>query len=277
MSPPENPARRTASYAARGENGKRYKVRVMATPEAARQVEMLTNLLHRHARGLDPAASFEIPRILGRSECALVSEWVVGDSADTTAGLERFAGNLLGRIHTCPLESDELVAFAGQASEERAALHRRVDDLLALGHLSRREAGSVSRWCEEFRDDSPGAGIVHRDFCPPNLVLDPRGVLWPIDNETLAVRPLDYDLGRTWTHWSMRPDGWRRFFEGYSHERSPQSYFAHFPYWALTACVESASFRAVHWTGGTSRPLQRLRALLSGLENGSDMRDLVAS
>lgn len=274
------PPQRAASYRAQARSGLVYKVRLMPTAEAAQQVARLHAILRTRARPpADGRASIELPWILGHSGRFLITPWVEGRQLSSLTGFESALGDLLGRIHGCELRAEEIEPARGVSCscEPDGLLARQLDALVSHDLLTRDEASLARRFAFAFRPEAAEVGIVHRDVCAANVVLDTDDRLWLIDNETIAVRALDHDLGRTWTRAHLTAEGWEAFFAGYRRSRHVEPYFAHFPYWSILACAESASFRAQHWDSGAEAPVRRLRTLIAGLARGAEPERLMLS
>jgi len=274
------PLQRAASYRVRTASGSVCKVRVMPTGEAAREIVRLHAILQERAKPPpDGRATVELPRILGHSGRFLITPWIEGRRLASLAGFESALGHLLGRIHGCELSADEIGPARGDgcSSESVGVLRRQLDVLVSEELLDRDEAALAHRLALDFRPEAAEVGIVHRDLCAANIVLDADQGLWLIDNETISIRALDHDLGRTWTRAHLTEKGWMDFFSGYRRSRRLEPYFAHFPYWSVLACAESASFRTRHWSSGAEAPVGRLRTLITGLARGVEPERLMLS
>jgi Ser/Thr protein kinase RdoA (MazF antagonist) len=274
------PHQRAASYRAQSTSGLVYKVRVMPTAEAAEEVIRLHAILRERARPpADGRTTIELPAIVEHGGRFLITSWVEGRALSSLTGFEAPLGHLLGRIHACQLRAEELAPAPGvpRACESDVLLGRQLDVLVSHGLLRRDEASLARRFALDFRPEAAEVGIVHRDLCAANIVLDVDERLWLIDNETIAVRALDHDLGRTWTRAHLTEEGWQDFFSGYRRARHLESFCAHFPYWSILACAESASFRAQHWSRGAEAPVRRLRTLIARLAGGVDPERVMMS
>ena len=84
-------------------------------------------------------------------------------------------------------------------------------------------------------------GLTHGDIRPANVLVRPWGDCCLVDNEP-AVNAYEYDLGRTWYRWPMRPEERAAYYEGYRQHRSTKEFGRHFVYWAVRVLVESAEF-----------------------------------
>jgi thiamine kinase-like enzyme len=117
----------------------------------------------------------------------------------------------------------------------------------------------------ELARGDPGSArtaLVHLDFCPENLVIDPAGSLHLIDNEWLCLDAAGVDLGRSWSRWPLPDAAWQRFLHGYA--RTGPEAPAALRFWLIAMAARSASIRLAGPEEGLALPLARLRALASG-------------
>lgn len=250
-------------YRLRLADGRRFKYRRMPSAQRARKVERLVERLD----------CSRIPRILARRGSGLLIEFIDGRPlrrTDHHANLLDWCGRLQGRMHS--IETDgledlapsdaggtatELEAMVAQLVERDAIQRPEGEDLLALGVRDLRPGVAADR-----------LGVIHRDYCAENLMLAPSGAIHLVDNETIDLGPLDYDLARTWYRWPMTP--WEReaFWHGYGRYRGPEGFVSSFPYWAVRVMVESALYRLEGGTRKALVPLRRLRILLREARDG---------
>ena len=104
--------------------------------------------------------------------------------------------------------------------------------------------------------------LVHRDFCPENLVIDSAGELHVIDNEWLAIDAAGVDLGRTWSRWALPTTSWRVFSSGYA-AAAPEAPAA-LRFWLIAMAARGACVRLEASLEALALPLARLRELASG-------------
>jgi Ser/Thr protein kinase RdoA (MazF antagonist) len=164
----------------------------------------------------------------------LAEPWIEGEPlspAQAEARAEEL-GALLGRLHAAspgaaaapgaPADAAAADAAARAASAERAERARAdLAELARSGRLPGGEAGA--RRLRELLDAAAPAAVaaarsvlVHRDFCPENIVLDRAGRLHVVDHEWLGLDAAGVDLGRTWSRWDATDDAWQRFLRGYA-------------------------------------------------------------
>jgi GT2 family glycosyltransferase len=198
-----------------------------------------------------------VARVLACHGRALIEEWIPGtplDQAPDVAGHLRPCGRLLAMIHAgAPVEARP----TGDA-EPRAGLLALVERR-ALEPAIAEHAERLARRCAPAR---ASRGRCHGDFAAENIVLRPDGALCLIDNETLDLGPLDYDLARAWYRWPMPPEVWDELLAGYGEVRSAADFRAHFPYWAVRVLVDAARYRLDARHAEADVPLRRLRALV---------------
>lgn len=205
-----------------------------------------------------------LPRILALRGAAVLEEWVPGTPLDrvrATPRLLRHAGRLLGAIHA--VDGQGTLGPAPPTPEARCALiERSLAELAALSLLAHDQARRLLDAARAHRPVHQDVGIIHRDFCAENLVLDARGGLHVVDNGTLTVDARDFDLARTWYRWPMTPTQRRTFEEGYGPCRDLASFHAHSPFWSVAVLVDAALFRHHAKTADPAAPLRHLQEAL---------------
>jgi hypothetical protein len=251
-----SPVRRRAAFRLEFAGGLTLKGRRLESPERAQR-------LH-HILGRDG-----FPRAVDRRGDALLIQWVEGRVLTALdrippAVLER-CGRILGALHR--LERPDWLDVREPAPADWLAKLQMATGLLsAAGEL---DAGLGRAAVESAAARVPGqvsAGIIHKDFCAENIVLDASGAPVSIDNGTVSFGPLDLDLARTWYRWPMTPADREHLLRGYAEYRSHASFMEHFSFWAIAVLVASASSRLRLRVGRHREPLERLRTLLDSLD-----------
>lgn len=228
-------------------DGSTCKGRVLQTERQAAMVVRLTSEL----------APGSVARVLASRGRALLEEWIAGtplDQAPDVAGHLRRCGRLLAMIHAgAPVEERP----TGDA-EPRAGLVALVERHALEPDIAER----AERLARHHAPAHASRGRCHGDFAAENIVLRPDGTLCLIDNETLDLGPLDYDLARAWYRWPISPEAWDELLAGYGEVRSAAAFRAHFPYWAVRALADAARYRLDALPAEADVPLWRLRALV---------------
>jgi aminoglycoside phosphotransferase len=245
-----------SAFRLRFADGSRRKARVCALPAQAARIETLIGWL---------AARLPIPRVLARHGTALLTEWVDGESLDlATLSAERLraCADLRARVHTVPVPP-ACPWTASDAARRWRRFGTQLDALVAAGALAAPEAAHARAIAEPHAATAFATGCTHRDFCAENFVVDAAGRAVIVDNETVGIDALDFDLARTWYRWPMLPAQREAYLSAYARHRDPAAFLVHFTYWAILVLVDSAYLRLAAAPGVRAVPVQRLRALLA--------------
>ena len=203
------------------------------------------------------------PPIVARRGSAMLFRWIEGQPPtdhEPQDGFLRRCALLHGWIHTANVEGPP--GGSGESAVDWGArLETAFNELKRFGVDVRSEAATLLPVAREHVPAVAMTGIIHGDFCAENLIVEQGGRLFVVDNETLQVEALDYDLARTWYRWPMRCDEWRDYRKAYCEQRDSADFEAHFPYWAVLVLAESALWHLARGTAGSAVPLQALRAL----------------
>ncbi len=203
------------------------------------------------------------PRIIARRGPAMLLQWIEGAPVTSRRGqadVLRQCGFLHGWIHAQAPGGAGATA-PGSKPDWGARLEAAAEILAKSGTLARREAGELIRQARMHLPLTAATGITHGDFCAENLIAGQPDRIYVIDNETLQMDALDYDLARTWYRWPMGRRHWAAYGGGYSEHRGLADFKAHFPYWSVLVLLESAIWHLAKRTGAESIPLRRLPAL----------------
>jgi hypothetical protein len=235
--------------------GRVLKGRRVDTQEKAELVEYVTHRLdHR-----------ELPRVLKRSGVALLTEWVEGQPLDPpscTREVLRQCGAFQGLIHTWPLPEHRTCRSEDTPRQRQSRLERRLEGLVEGRVVEEGEARGALDVARRYAPTTSRVSLTLGDFCAENIVRRASGEVCLVDTEELAISPCDYDLGRTWYRWPMTIADRHAYLDGYRRHRQPTEFITHFPYWAVTAIVDSAAFRHRLRAEAARVPVQRLRALI---------------
>lgn len=256
-----SPDETCGSFALDFEDGVRLKGRRLRSADQAHTVERLRRKIRTG-----------LAQILRRRGEALLEEWVEGSPLDTLesvpSAVMQACGRTLGALHRTPV--DDPIAGTGAGLEEFVAkLERNLETLRAAGWL---DEAAVDRAFTAAREAEPRhmeLGIIHKDFCAENVVLDHAGTAVCVDNADLCIGPLDYDLARTWYRWPMTRSDLEHFVRGYENHRSLTGFLRYFRFWATCALAGSAAFRARTRTGLVHQPVGRLLRLIEAPVEGA--------
>ena len=203
------------------------------------------------------------PRLLVRTREILVEEWIDGASlgrASPAATELAAAGRLLARLHRTPLGDPAVARRKAPADLARATIAR-----LAVLCERRLLADAVAeRLTDAARRYAPAAAriaLTHNDLCGENLVIDATGTLRVIDNETIDVGFVDYDLARTWYRWRLDAAAWASFVAAYVEAGGAKPVARRLPFWRIAAVAKSAVVRAAAAPADLEVALSRLREL----------------
>jgi Ser/Thr protein kinase RdoA (MazF antagonist) len=225
---PPGTGRRAGRWSLRVEtaDGRVWKLRRLESPaEAARLSALRARVDAPFLPSMTPLAQGTPPAAGG---AFLAEPWVEGEPLSPALAEARAEelGALLGRLHAATpadaLAGAEPGAAARAAAEERAERARAdLAELARSGRLPGASAGRLRRLLDAAAPAAvaaAGAGsvLVHRDFCPENIVLDRAGELHVVDNEWLGLDAAGVDLGRTWSRWAIPDGAWQRFLRGYA-------------------------------------------------------------
>ncbi len=191
-------------YLARAGGREAIKLRLLETPEAAAKLERLSS-------DLGPPFAAVI-RSHGR---VVVEPWIDGEqlSVRTANAWIETAGGILGGLHSRGLDRDLLDGCSVTQWLRSARID--LETILAAGLIEAGVAARLGKTIASLEGRPTRMGLVHRDFCPENLILGPDADLWVIDNEWMCVGPIAFDLGRTFHRWPMEPEAWDRFLAAY--------------------------------------------------------------
>ena len=206
-------------------------------------VERATLLWRIHAG----AAAQYLTRAVAQEGDGLLEEWVDGESLAQGQVGERLlqeAGRMLGVLHTCPVASIDDLTFEPL---DGGAWARKTVDAVRLLRQRRLISGDRAEWlAAQAMSDQPSdvtMGIVHRDLCPANLIVNRHGRLISVDNGTMTVGAIDHDLCRVWYRWPMTPAERGAFNRGYREHRDAEVPERPSNFWAIAVIVNSARTR----------------------------------
>ena len=196
----------------------------------------------------------------------MLTAWIEGPvlaSGAVTLEHARHAGAILRAIHdTTPPDVGEAVTDDAPDAWG-TVLERKIARLHAARMLSASEVDATTAVAHRGAPALAHIGVVHGDVCPENLVVDPHGRLWLVDNDSLTVRAMEYDLARIWYRWPMTRAGCEAFVDGYGDSAALAAYHQHVVHWAVVVLVGAAEFRIRYSLPGAEDALHRLRDIVA--------------
>ena len=241
------------------EDGRAVKVRRYARPARARRAARLLGLLC-----LD-----HLPRVLLFAGRVMVEEWIDGLAlSHLSLSEERLgqAANLLGCLHGTRMMAGRPLFVPQCTRPLRRRAERQLVGLVAAGAIRDYERRLVFQGLARFAPERAVVGLTHHDFCAENLVEDPHGRIFAVDNEHMRVGFIEFDLARTWYRWPMPQGAWGRFLDHYTVVRGAELDLRAWPFWQMAALVYGAHVRSVRWKGAQiDVPLRKLRDLITEL------------
>jgi len=242
---------RKASFRLDFADGRRCKARRFRTAESASAALALAPLLE----------ALPFSRILVARGLVAIEQWIEGvplRPGDVSVEQARVAGALLGRVHAITGLPADLLAQVPDGNWYADSIDAYLQELVAAGALV---TATAARLHEAAMANQPGRlaiGLVHGDFCADNIVVDGEGDLFVVDNESLHLGALDYDLARCWVRWPMSESLRAAFSGGYQSVRGLDDFTLHGTFWAIKALSQSIAVHLRH-----NRPCEpALEALL---------------
>lgn len=207
-------------------------------------------------------------RVLCRDGPVLIEEWIDGVPPSGPEPAREHLGaaaGLLAKLHG--VRAIGSVAVQGEEATEpcRVETATALACLAASGALRAPEAATLEAGLRRFDPRRAPTGLVHRDFCLENMVIDRHGVLRVIDNEALDVGAYDLDLARAWYRSAMTAAAWRRFEQEYHRLGGPAGRTGSPLFWRIAAVANGAIVRIERDPTRAEVPLGRLRELAAHL------------
>jgi Ser/Thr protein kinase RdoA (MazF antagonist) len=237
-----------------GSDGRLIKIRSFSSDATARAfLDFLGNQFWPHT-GI----------VLGRCGRAIAEDWVHGESVtDNRYHPDQItnAGAALGSLHA-PL--------AGHGARNVGwvnALHwvksisDRICRLSRRGSIDGQDRERLLQLVDRYASDTLEYGLTHGDFAPDNLLVDAQGRLVCIDNETVGVDALDYDLTRTILRWPLSGARRHAFLSAYSAYRDLGPTAHQSPFWLVAVLAGTAEWEYQHQGTPSERVLRCLHRL----------------
>lgn len=209
-----------------------------------RRVESL-DALEDHLKIRRANRVLPMPEVVHAGAGFLVERWIEGRSilpSDVDGDFLYLLGDLVGAFASQPCD----LQAEGERLRSGVGLENKLQELLSE-FLDQGVLGPEV--CKELYERAIGngpvrveSGFVHLDIKPENIVITSNGIVF-IDNETLSVGSLDYELARFWGFWKLTPHERSRFLDGYRNHRSTKSFILHELFWSIFALMSSLRFR----------------------------------
>ena len=240
-------------------SGRRFKARQLKTSEQARQVFELLAELDRPW----------LPRAIAWRGACLLEPWIEGEKLNAADSDFERCGAMLGSLHSASLRTCSRIRAPTDDRQYRPTNRQRQrfnEDLAVLssrGAISQNEVLRLQALAQAACPWNAAIGYFHGDFCAENILRDAAGDLMVIDNETLSIGPMHFDLARTWYRWPMNVSQRRRFLAGYRRHCRDDRLVPQLAFWIIRVLASSAAFR-LRTNADAQIPLGRFQALLSG-------------
>jgi len=193
---------------------------------------------------------------------AIVEEWIEGHplvQGQVNERLIREAGRLLGTLHSIPPPASEDLGF--EPLDGKAWLRKSAESLQSLQDARLMESARARMLLDAMTTCMPATvriGTIHRDLCPENLIADTSRRLISVDNGSVSVGSMEYDLCRVWYRWPMTPRDRAVFNEGYRELGDAGDVGAPSLFWAIAVILNSARVRLGASVDRAAAALRRL-------------------
>ena len=204
--------------------------------------------------------------VLGRCGRAVAEKWVEGESvSDNKYHPDRIsiAGAALGSLHASLAGNDEGDARWVNAASWVKSTSNRICRLSRRDTINQQSRKRLLQLVDRYAPDTFECGLTHGDFAPDNLLVDAQGRLVCIDNETVCVDSLDYDLVRTLLRWPLSGARRRAFLAAYSAYRDLRPTAHQSPFWLVAVLARAAEWECQHLGAPSERVLRCLYRVAS--------------
>jgi len=234
-----SPRQRKASFKLTLLDGRVFKARRMKSSTRWASVVALSPLVE----------NMPFAGVIAAHGMSCIEQWIPGTplrAESVTPDQARRAGEVLGRLHTTSLPSPELLKTAPDGSWYRNRLDRHLAALVVRGALGHATARRIFTSAVEHQPATFEIGLIHGDFSADNIVIKDDGEIAVIDNESLRLAALDFDLARCRTRWPMTEVIAGAFVDGYQCYRSPETAGADKTFWEICALALTAYAQTNH-------------------------------
>ena len=249
-----------ASFKVRLEDGRDFKLRRFKSAGDWSSFVALAPLLE----------NLSFSRLIYAHGIASIEQWITGTSlADTNITNQQlsWAGGLLGQLHNIRSRpvAEQTSPPGGQRYLDSINAHLSV--LVEHAALDPVFAQNLYELAHQALPAHLEVGLIHGDFCAENMVVTASGKIVVIDNESLRVGALDYDIARCWSRWPMTDSQRAAFAEGYRRHRGLDRFNQHRDFWAIKALSQTVYVRLEY-----NKPYQSALDALKqiGFDSGGD-------
>ena len=181
------------------------------------------------------------PLIASEGRC-LIEKWIVGESLRLDCLDDKDfvdAANVLGAFHTIPSPDVDLPSEMDFVKTLQLNLEEFLNTLVEHHKLNHRETRVLAERAESNVPGRVTTGIIHNDFCFDNLVRDEWLQLHLVDNNSLQIGAIDFDIGKAFSKWPMSKRHRRLFLDTYSRHRSTLEFEKHDTFWSVFCLVRT--------------------------------------
>jgi len=209
---------------------------------------------------LDPA---RFPRVVARRGTALLEEWIPGEALDRLTpepAHVRWAAETLAGVHRL----EPLRPRGRHWLEARITLlERHLGALAAGGAVPEADARRLLDAARAHAPRKVDFALIHRDVCPENIVVDPGGRLYCVDNATARGGAPDEDLARTCYRWPLDARMRDVLLDAYRAHRDPEGFVRHRKFWMIAALAHASWIRHSRCYARADVPVRRLMSQLA--------------
>ena len=248
-----------------GSDGRLIKIRTFPSePKARAFVDFLGNAFWPHNAS-----------VLGRCGRAIAENWVEGECVSDHNKYHpdqiSSAGAALGRLHASRAGAGGRgVRWYSAATWVRSTCNRICR--LSRDIITEQDRHRLLQLVDRYAPDTFERGLTHGDFAPDNLLVDAQGRLFCIDNETVCVDALDYDLTRTILRWPLSGARRRAFLRAYSAYRDPRPTAHQSPFWLVAVLARAAEWECQHQGAPSERVVRCLHRVAAAERLGRTLR-----
>lgn len=225
-----------ASFKITLHDGRHFKLRRFKSEEDCASVVALSPLLKN--------LNFSQPIFV--HGMAAIEQWITGSSlaaGNVSKQQVAWAAGLLGQMHTITGLPDAPQTLQPDGKWYLNSISGHLADLVEHAVLDSTLAQNLFTAACQAQPTHFEAGLIHGDFCAENMVVASNGDIVVIDNESLRVGELDYDIARCWSRWPMTDSQRSVFAKEYRRYRDLDEFNQHQDFWAIKALSQTICVR----------------------------------